>query len=78
MAEQLFPDQLQQRYEQILAQTRKLQEQLGVTPRTLEQRHHDYLTRLAEEEKQQEQQRQVEEMKKMNFTNRPKLPLRRP
>ena len=79
MAEQLFPDELQQRYEQILAQTRKLQKQLGITPRTLEERYQNYLARKAEEQKRLEEQRQLEEeLKKLNTANRPRLPLRRP
>ncbi len=60
MAEQLFPDEIQQRYEQILAQTRKLQAEFGITPRTLEQRHQDYITRKAEEA------RKAEELAKFN------------
>jgi 5'-deoxynucleotidase YfbR-like HD superfamily hydrolase len=60
MAEQLFPDEIQQRYEQILAQTRKLQAEFGITPRTLEQRHQDYLARKAEEA------RRAAELEKLN------------
>jgi hypothetical protein len=79
MAEQLFPDDLQQRYEQILAQTRKLQKELGMKSRTLEERYQDYLARRAEEEKRLEEQRRLEEeLKKLNVTSRPRLPLRRP
>ena len=68
MAEQLFPDEIQQRYEQILAQTRKLQAEFGITPRTLEQRHQDYITRKAEEA------RKAEELAKFNNIAGPRRP----
>jgi ATP-dependent exoDNAse (exonuclease V) alpha subunit len=79
MAEQLFPDELQQRYEKILAQTRKLQKELGIKSRTLEERYQDYLARRAEEEKRLEDQRRLEEeLKKLNFASRARLPIKRP
>ena len=50
-----FPPDLQQRYEQILAQTRKLQKELGITPRTLEERCRAYEQRKEEEKRKEEE-----------------------
>jgi hypothetical protein len=46
-----FPPDIQKRYEEILAQTRRLQKELGITPRTLEERARDYELRKLEEQK---------------------------
>lgn len=64
--------ELQDRYDKIVAETRRLQAELGITPRTLEQRHQDYLNRLDVE------RRQKEELAKINSIVRPKLGIRRP
>lgn len=54
----IFPPELQERYDRLLVQIRSLQEQLGIEPRTIEQRYQDYL------KKKEEEQRQAEELKK--------------
>lgn len=46
-----FPPDIQKRYEAILAQTRRLQKELGIRPRTLEERAKDYEYRKLEEKK---------------------------
>lgn len=64
--------ELQERYDKIVAETRRLQAELGITPRTLEQRHQDYLARKAEERRVQE------ELEKINAIPRPRLNFKRP
>jgi isopentenyldiphosphate isomerase len=55
MTDWSFPPDLQAQYERVLAQTRRLQQELGITPRTIEQRHQDYLARKAEEQRIKEE-----------------------
>jgi hypothetical protein len=50
-----FSPDLQLRYETILAQTRRLQKELGIIPRTLEERARDYELRKLEEQKKAEE-----------------------
>lgn len=58
--------ELQQRYERVSSETRRLQQELGIEPLTLEQRHQRYLDRIQREERaEQERQRQLEELKKL-------------
>lgn len=74
MSRDLWSDnpELQLRYNKILAETRRLQVELNVTPMTLEQRYADLL-------KRQEEQRKIEEeLKKINSIPRAKLSFRRP
>lgn len=52
--------ELQEKFNRVVAQTRRLQAELGITPRTLEQRYQDYLTR------KQEEARKSEELAKFN------------
>ena len=52
--------ELQRRFEEIQATTRRLQAELGITPRSLEERARDY------ELKRAEQARKEEELKKFN------------
>lgn len=62
MTDWSFPPELQKRYEEILATTRRLQQELGIEPRTIEQRYQDYLKRQAEE------QRRAAELEKLKAT----------
>ena len=50
-----FPPDLQEQYNRVLAQTRRLQKELGIEPRTIEQRYQDYLRKQADEKRKQEQ-----------------------
>lgn len=63
-----FPPEIQAQYDRVVAQTRKLQKELGVEPRTLEQRYQDYLIRK-EEEKQK--QLELEKLQALKLTRRP-------
>lgn len=63
-----FPPDLQERYDKIVAETRRLQKELGIEPRTMEQRHQDYL------KKQTEKQHKEAELKKLQQS----VGLRRP
>ena len=56
-----FPPDLQARYETILAQTRRLQAELGIKPRSLEQRAQDYLRQKQEKLRKQEELKQLQE-----------------
>ena len=38
-----FPPELQAQYDQVVAQTRRLQAEMGIKPRTIEERAADYL-----------------------------------
>lgn len=58
-----FPPDLQAQYDRVLAQTRRLQQELGIKPMTLEERHQAYLAKQAEERRQEELRQ--EELKKM-------------
>lgn len=55
MTDWSLPPDLQQRYEEILAEIRRLQDELGVEPQTLEQRHQAHLQKQAEETRKQEE-----------------------
>lgn len=55
------PD-IQKRYNEIVAQTRRLQAELGITPMTLEQRAEDYRRRQQEELARQEELKKLEEI----------------
>lgn len=56
-----FPPELQAQYDRVVAQTRRLQIELGVEPMTLEQRHQAYLKRQAEEQRKQEELKLIQE-----------------
>lgn len=45
-----LPPDLQEKYEKVLAHTRQLQQQLGIKPMTLEERHRAYLEKKSQEE----------------------------
>ncbi len=66
--------EIQQRVEHIHAETRRLQDQLGVTPRTLDERYRDYIVRKAEQERQQKELQLLAELKQKQ---RPPLPIRK-
>lgn len=68
MTDWSFPPDLQKRYDEILATTRRLQKELGIEPRTLEQRHQDYLKRKEEE---QRRAAELEKLKAITGTRRP-------
>jgi len=72
MSSELWADnpELQKQYNKIVIETRRLQAELGVKPRTLAERHADLLKRQEEERKIQEQ------LKIINSIPRPKLPPR--
>ncbi len=50
-----LPSDLQEKYEKILARTKQLQEELGIKPRTIEERALSYEQRKIEEERRQEE-----------------------
>ncbi len=50
-----FPPDLQIQYERVLAQTRRLQAELGITPMTLEERAAAYDKRRMEEQRKQQE-----------------------
>lgn len=54
MTDWSFPSDLQKRYDEIVAHTRKLQAELGIRSRTIEERYQDYLKRKEEEKHHQE------------------------
>ena len=64
-----FPPDIQAQYDRVLAQTRRLQAELGIEPRTIEQRYDDYRKRKAEE------QRRKEELNRMQAIMGQKRPL---
>lgn len=70
MSAELWGDdpELQRRFNEVQETVRRLQIEFGITPRTIEQRHQDYLSRKAEEA------RRAEELKKLNS----QVGLRRP
>lgn len=45
-----FPPDIQAQYDRVLAQTRKLQDELGIKPMTLEERAQSYIERKHQEE----------------------------
>lgn len=56
-----FPPDIQAQYDRVVDQTRQLQKEFGIEPKTIEQRYQDYLDRKAEENRRQEQLRQLEQ-----------------
>lgn len=63
-----FPPELQQKYDEIVARTRRLQQELGITPMTLEERA------MAGEKKRHEaekRQKEIEEMQRIINSRRP-------
>lgn len=63
-----FPPELQQKYDEIVARTRRLQQELGITPMTLEERA------IAGEKKRHEaekRQKEIEEMQRIINSRRP-------
>ena len=63
-----LPPDLQKKYNEVVALTRILQKELGVEPRTLEQRHQDFLKRKEEE---QRRAAELEKIKALTGTRRP-------
>lgn len=59
----MWPPDIEQRYQQIRAETDRLQCEFGITKRSLDQRYQDYRQRIAEEHQQQEQLRKLEELR---------------
>ena len=57
-----FPPELQAQYDRVVAQTRRLQLELGVEPKTMEQRYQDYLQRQAGEQRRQEELKKLEQV----------------
>lgn len=64
-------EKVYKRYLEIKAETRRLQEEFGIKPKTLEERHEDLLKRKEEEQKRAEQ------VRLLNSLPKPKLPPRR-
>lgn len=64
-------EKVYKRYLEIKAETRRLQEEFGIKPKTLEERHEDLLKRKEEEEKRAEQ------IRLLNSLPKPKMPFRR-
>lgn len=64
-------EKVYKRYLEIKAETRRLQEEMGIKPRTLEERYEDWLRRKAEEQKR------IEEIRLLNSLPKPKLPPRK-
>lgn len=48
-----FTPDIQAQYDRVLSETRRLQKEFGIEPKTIEQRYQEYLTRKAEEEQKQ-------------------------
>lgn len=48
-----FPPDIQAQYDRVLAQTRQLQKEFGIEPKTIEQRYQEYLIRKSAEEQKQ-------------------------
>jgi hypothetical protein len=63
-----FPPDLQIQYERVLAQTRRLQAELGITPMTLEERAAAYEKRRMEEQRKQQE---LAELQQRLIKNRP-------
>lgn len=63
-----FPPDLQKKYDEVSAKIRQLQQELGIQPRTLEQRYQDYLKRKEEEKKKAEE---LEKIKALTANRRP-------
>jgi hypothetical protein len=56
-----LPPDLQQKFDEVQAHIRRLQIEMGVEPKTIEQRHQDYLQRQAEEQRRQEELKKLEQ-----------------
>ena len=63
MIDWTLPPDLQEKYDQIVATTRRLQIELGIKPMTLEERHQEYLKKQNEKRKQEELRQ--EELRKL-------------
>lgn len=63
-----FPKDLQEKYDKILADTRRLQKEFGIEPRTMEQRYQDYLNKKAAEALQQ---KELENLLQSRMNRRP-------
>lgn len=63
-----LPPDLQQKYNQVAENIQRLQKELGVEPRTIEQRHQDYQRNRVEKEKQK---KELEELKRLVQNRRP-------
>ena len=63
-----LPPELQKKYNEVVALTRKLQIELGIEPKTIEQRYQDYLVRQEEKEKQRQE---LEKLKTLVQNRRP-------
>lgn len=64
-----FPPELQEQYNCIIERTRRLQQEFGIKPRTIEQRYQDYIVKKAEE------QRIKEELNKLKALTGQRRPL---
>lgn len=60
--------ELQKRFEEVQAQTRRLQAEFGITPMTLEERAAAYEKRKAEEQRKQQE---LEKLKQIAVQRRP-------
>lgn len=63
-----FPPDLQAQYDRVLAQTRRLQAELGVQPMTIEERAESYRKKKLE---QAQKQQELEELQKRIGRTRP-------
>jgi len=50
-----FPLDIQAQYDRVLSETRRLQKEFGIEPKTIEQRYQDYLQRQVEKQRRQEE-----------------------
>ena len=57
-----FTPEIQEQYDRVVAQIKRLQQELGVEPMTLEQRHQAYLKRQAEEQRKQEELKKLTQL----------------
>lgn len=54
--------ELQKKYDKVVAQTRRLQAEFGIIPRTLEERARDYELKKAEEARRAEELKKLEQV----------------
>lgn len=57
-----FPPELQAQYDRVVAQTRRLQAEMGIKSMTLEERYQAYLERQAEEQRKQEELKKLQQL----------------
>jgi hypothetical protein len=57
-----FPPELQKKYDEVVANNRRLQALLGIKPMTLEERRQAYLKRKAEELQRQEELKKLAQL----------------